>query len=455
MDKYSTMSASELITLGSFDCSCGRTHSTNTKHCIIESGAIKHLPALLDELHSRKPFILSGEKSFAAAGEAVLNVLKENNIEFSKYIFPHSPVVPNEKCVGSAIMHFDPSCDVVISIGSGVINDIGKILANVSSKKYIIVATAPSMDGFASATSSMEIDGLKVSLGSTSAWAVVGDLDVLKNAPLHMLKSGVGDMLAKYISLVEWRIAEILVGEYRCPTIDAMVDCALKKVVSASQSLLDRDENAVESVMDGMVLAGMAMDYAGLSRPASGMEHYFSHIIDMRALAFDECRADLHGIQCGFSTLISLKLYEYIRNIVPDKEKALKYAASFDKDEWNRKLVDFIGEGAYAVIAKEKQEGKYNLTKHARRLDIIIERWDEIITIIDTLPSYGDVYSLMKSVDAPTDPYYLGYTDEDIKKVLMMTKDIRDKYIGTRLLWDLGELENAADFLVNSEKHLT
>ena len=98
-------------------------------------------------------------------------------------------------------MHFDPNCDLIIGVGSGVINDISKILSNISGRKYIIVATAPSMDGYASATSSMSLDGLKVSINSRCPDVIIGDVNVLKWAPEHMLKAGLGDMLAKYIRL--------------------------------------------------------------------------------------------------------------------------------------------------------------------------------------------------------------------------------------------------------------
>lgn len=442
-EQIRNMSLSELINMGPFECECGKTHSVGTRRCIIESGAIRKLPALLAECGSKKPFILSGHDTFAAAGEKVTGVLKESGIPYSSYVFLKSPVTPTEHSVGSAVMHFDYSCDAVIGIGSGVINDIGKILAHATGRTYMIVGTAPSMDGFASATSSMERDGLKVSLDSTFAWAIVGDTDILREVPMHMLRAGVGDMLAKYISLTEWRIASILVGEYYCPVVAALVENALNRVVAAAPGLMKRDEEAVKAVMEGMVIAGMAMKYAGLSRPASGMEHYFSHIWDMRSLAFEGAKADLHGIQCGIGTLLSLKVYDYIRTVKTDREKALAYVQAFNPEEWNEKLVKFIGHGAYAMVEGEKREGKYDPEKHAKRLEVIIEKWDEIMAVVDKLPKYEEVYNMMTAMGAPTDPGYLGYSEDAIRTTFTMTKDIRDKYIASRLLWDVGELENA------------
>lgn len=445
-EEIRNMSVAELTEKGGFSCVCGKTHTSGTQHVIIGSGAINMLPSLLSEAGCGKPFLLSGHSTFEAAGNQVAAVLDQAGISYRSYVFPHSPVQPDEHSLGAALMYFDYSCDSIIGIGSGCINDIGKILARATGRKYIIVGTAPSMDGYASATSSMERDGLKISLDSTSAWAIVGDLDILCRAPLHMLQAGVGDMLAKYISLCEWKIANIVVGEDYCPVIAALVEASLERCIQAAPALIRREPDAVKAVMEGLSIAGIAMKYAGMSRPASGMEHYFSHIWDMRALAFGT-KSDLHGIQCGAATLLSLKVYNYIRAVKPDREHALKAARSFSMEQWKQNLRDFIGPGALAMIEREKEEGKYALAGHARRIDTIIRRWDEILQVIDTLPAYEQVYDLLKSIGAPVSPAAFGISDAQVKVSFLMTKDIRDKYIGSRLLWDLGLLDKAAEAL--------
>lgn len=446
-EEIQQLSLDKLIAADGFQCECGKEHRGGVEHVIIESGAINRIPELIKKAKCQKPFILSGHDTFAAAGKTVLSALESAGIQYSCYVLPKSPVKPTEETVGSAVMHFDYSCDIVIGVGSGVINDTGKILAALTGHKYIIVGTAPSMDGFSSATSSMDRDNLKVSLPSTFVWAIVGDLDILSQAPMKMLQAGVGDMIAKYVSIAEWKIAKVLIGEYYCPVVASLVNSALSKVVAASDGLVKRDKEAVKAVMEGMVIAGMAMTYAGLSRPASGMEHYYSHVIDMRALAFEEANADLHGIQVGIGTLYSLKAYEYIRNIVPDKEKALAFVSRFSIDAWNEQLRSFIGPGAEAMIAQEQREGKYDKEKHATRLERIISEWDNIVAIIDSLPKYDDVYTLLKQIGAPVDVDYLGYSNEQKKMVFTMTKDMRDKYVGTRLLWDLGLLDEASAYI--------
>ena len=188
------------------------------------------------------------------------------------------------------------------------------------SEYYVIVGTAPSMDGYASATSSMTMDGLKISLGSKCADMIIGDLDILCNAPVKLMRSGLGDMLAKYVSICEWRIAHVITGEYYCEEIAKLVRASLKKCVDQAEGLLKRDKAAVKAVFEGLVVCGAAMKFAGVSRPASGVEHYISHIWDMRAAEFDT-PAELHGIQCAIGTLIAVGLYEKLVKIVPDQKK--------------------------------------------------------------------------------------------------------------------------------------
>ena len=204
---------------------------------------------------------------------------------------------------------------------------------------------------------------------------------------------------------------------------------------------MKRDENAIVAVFDGLVIGGVAMAYAGVSRPASGVEHYFSHIWDMRGLELGT-KVDLHGIQCAIGTYLAAKLYEKIKKITPDREKALKYVSEFDFTEWSKELKEFMGSGADTMIALEEKEQKYNVQKHAERLEIIIKHWDEILEIIDEeIPAVSELDKLFDTIGAPKMPSEIGIENELIPMTFKATKDIRDKYVLSRLAWDLGIID--------------
>lgn len=429
------------------NCPCGKEHIFSSK-VVTGKGAINQLPEILGEMNLKSAFIFADKNTCRAAGERVVEILENAGIRTKKYIFAEENLEPGEANVGLAVMNFEPSSDVVIGVGSGVINDISKIVANVSGKPYIIVGTAPSMDGYASATSSMTMEGLKISLNSKCADVIIGDTDILCNAPLKMMISGIGDMLAKYVSICEWRISHIINGEYYCEDIAQLVRGSLKKCVDNAEGLLQRDENAVKAVFEGLVICGAAMKFAGLSRPASGIEHYISHIWDMRGAEFGT-KVELHGIQCAIGTLIAVKLYEKIKNITPDREKALSYAESFDYGKWCKDLRAFLGKGAESMITLEEKEQKYNKESHKKRLGIILDKWDVVINIIkEELPSSDELLELFEKIDMPKSVKEIGIDEDILPMTFKSAKDIRDKYVLPRLCWDLGILDDIAEELL-------
>ena len=154
--------------LGDAVCTCGKIHSVAIDAVVTGSGAVKRLPEFVRK-YGKKPFVMADVNTYAAAGEQVCAILRSAQIPYDSFIFREKALEPDEKAVGAAFMHYEKSCDVILGVGSGVINDICKILSNLTGKPYIIVATAPSMDGYASATSSMSRDGVKVSLNSRCA----------------------------------------------------------------------------------------------------------------------------------------------------------------------------------------------------------------------------------------------------------------------------------------------
>ncbi len=431
---------SSLMRDDGFVCpSCGRRHFGGLRDCVIGEGALRVLPDLLGKYGAQKPFVLCDGDTYRAAGEKVCAVLKEAEIPFSLHTVGRKKPAPDERIVGEALMYCPPDADAVVAVGSGVLNDTGKILAAAKKIPDIIVGTAPSMDGFASGTSSMERGGLKVSLPSKCPDAVVAEPEILAAAPVHMIRSGIGDMLAKIVSIAEWKIAALLVGDYYCDTVAQIVNRALSVCMEAGPAAVSGDGKAAAKVTEGLVVSGLAMNYAGISRPASGMEHYISHILDMRALAFGT-PSDLHGIQCGIAALAVVREYEKLALVSPDREKALAYARSFDLPAWNARLREHLGEGAEAMIRLEEREGKYDLPRHEERLGKILANWDRIRSIVGELPPSGELEAYMKKIGHPTAFSEIGVSAEDERQAFLMAKDIRDKYVLGRLLWDLGLL---------------
>ncbi|MBQ8973487.1 MAG: iron-containing alcohol dehydrogenase, partial [Clostridia bacterium] len=219
------------------------------------------------------------------------------------------------------------------------------------------------------------------------------------------------------------------------------------RIVNASSGIAKRDPDAIQAIGEGLVLAGIAMAYAEISRPASGLEHYFSHMWEMMALERGK-PYDLHGIQVGVGTNLVMKLYREIRKRKSDKALAEAAIRAFSSQRWEEQIRRIFGKTAPEVLAIEQKAHKNDPQKHAARLNALIAHWNEILTIIDEeLPNYNALRETMASTGMPMHPSDLGISIQDTVDAFLGSRDIRDKYLTSSMLWDLGWTEEFAQIV--------
>jgi glycerol-1-phosphate dehydrogenase [NAD(P)+] len=245
-------------------------------------------------------------------------------------------------------------------------------------------------------------------------------------------------MLAKFVSICEWRIANLLFGEYYCEKIAELVRYSLKKCLEDLPALMRREPSAVENVFSALTVSSVAMNYAGVSRPASGCEHYISHMLDMRGEEFNT-PTDFHGTQCATATYIVTKLYEKIKMITPDENKAKSRMADFSYEERAAELREYLGKAAESMISLEAKEKKFTKENHEKRLDTLMKKWDSVIAIIgEELPTVEYLDEIFATLGLHKDFSYLGIDKDTERRAFLYSGDIRDKYVLSRLAMDLG-----------------
>lgn len=219
MEKHlAEMTVEELICENGIPCSCGKIHKCQLRYFKAGAGVIQLLPEALKLCGRKHPFVVMDENTKVSAGDKVCEILDRNNIEHTDFVFPHTDgkMEPNEYAMGAIAMAMDPACDVIVAVGSGVINDCCKVMAHACNLTSMVVCTAPSMDGYCSNSASMIQNHIKVSLYNSCPEAIIADTDILATAPDIMLQAGLGDMLAKYVSVCEWRISNIVHADSYC-----------------------------------------------------------------------------------------------------------------------------------------------------------------------------------------------------------------------------------------------
>lgn len=452
MPNFSQMTLTELVRPEGYKCACGKTHVCALKYLNIGRNIIGEAPKMIAAMGKKKPFVVCDDNTYRVAGRRVDEILTEAGVDHILYVIPNengARIAPAEWEVGSVIMHFDPGCDMFLAVGSGVVNDICKVAAHATGRVCAVVGTAPSMDGYASNSSSMEMNHVKVSLYNHGPEGILLDSEILAQAPMRMLWAGLGDMVAKYVAICEWRISHLVTGEYYCEDVAQLMRSALKKVMDGSDGIARRDPDAIQSIAEGLVIAGIGMAYAEISRPASGLEHYFSHMWEMMALERG-VPYDLHGIQVGVGTLLTMKIYRKLLadGTRPDRARAEAHMAAFDEAAWEEQVKRIFGKTAGQILRIEAQTHKNSPERHAKRLDNIVDHWDEIVAIIrEELPDYDYLYDTMAKTGMPLTPADIDIPDEDVVNAFVGARDIRDKYLSCSMLWDMGLTDEYAEFV--------
>ncbi len=422
------------------DCACERKHTIRTEHIAIGEGTLCCLAGMLRELGARSgALIVADENTWAAAGPAVEEQLRRACVPARRLVFPAGDLHTDEHAVGSVLMEICDETELLVAVGSGTINDLCRFVAKRTGLCYLVVGTAPSVDGYASDVTPVVRGGIKQTFKGVAPWAVIGDTAVLQTAPGNMVAAGFGDVFGKVTARLDWMLAHELLGEFRCDYIAQTMDEAVQTTLSAAPALSGGGARAVEELMHGLVLSGIAMQMLGDSRPASGAEHHVSHFLEMRDLARGR-HGTLHGDKVGVATLMVMRMYE--KFFEPEQPIFLTPMGS---DAWRQGLLEAFGPLGEQVLS-ESNPAHLDAALRARIHHNITECWDMFRAEAAKLPALRLAGERdLRASGGPVRPAQLGYDRADVVDALNWAMEVRDKFTILRLAWHCGRLATLAE----------
>ena len=323
MDEILNLSINEMPQT-EFDCSCGKHHNFSVHDMSIRKGAIEDLPKMAEPFKDGKILVVFDNHTYEVAGKRAVELLKENGFNVKELLFDTGDdiLIPDEKTLGRIVQEQDLDTSLMVAVGSGVINDSVKFVTSRSGLPYIIVATAPSMDGYVADGAPIFSQGYKYSPVAHLTYGLVGDTDILKTAPQDLIQAGYGDVVGKITAIADWDLAVKANNDYRCDTCVTLVNRALDKCFAKAEGLKDRDPESLGALLEALTLTGVAMALVNISRPASGAEHMLSHFWEMDYIARG-LNPNHHGIQVGVATPIIARFFEELADILPEGTGAL------------------------------------------------------------------------------------------------------------------------------------
>jgi glycerol-1-phosphate dehydrogenase [NAD(P)+] len=431
---------------GTLECECGRPHSIPMKKIIVEEGAIQKIAQVLRELGYKKALLVADTNTWKACGRMVAEVLEREDFAFKKYVFIASTddLVPDETVVGKIFIQADPMVDVILTVGTGVLNDLGKFVSFKLGIDAVIVATAPSMDGFASKGAALIVGDLKTSYNVTCPKVIIGDVNILKEAPMPLIIAGWSDIIGKYSALADWQLSQIVNQEFYCEVTAAMVRKSIKTCMENIEKIKLRDSLAIKNLMEGLVLTGIAMSFVGISRPASGSEHHLSHYWEMQFL-FEHRKAVYHGTKVGIGTTITTRLYEMLANQKVDFKAAEENAKDFNEQQWKANVQKYYRQCGDEILALSLQDERNSLENKLHRIAVIRDNWVKIKSVAKTVAHSVQIKEALQNAQAPDKPQDVGIDCVMAMDAIRMAKEVRNRYTILGLLDDLGLLDEFAD----------
>ncbi|MDR1432707.1 MAG: iron-containing alcohol dehydrogenase [Propionibacteriaceae bacterium] len=217
----------------------------------------------------------------------------------------------------SAVIQAKTGCagaDLVVSVGSGTISDIGKVAAG--ERPHVIVQTAASVNGYSDDESVLLKAGVKRTEISHYAHALLIDTEVLALAPKRLNRSGLGDTISMFTAVADWYLAHQVGMNDRWSQTAAWVHLRHGgQTLAAARGIGESSAAELEFLAKMLTISGLSMGMARQTSPSSGMEHTVSHMLDMWASAHTQPH-QLHGAQVGVTTLWAALLWRRVRKLL-------------------------------------------------------------------------------------------------------------------------------------------
>lgn len=346
----------------SMECNCEqKKHSAPVKIIEISENAILKTAEILKDY--KRIFMVADKNTYEIAGKTVEKLLKEAGI-LSHICIIDSPELPTSTNIGKVLIEagrdreiydieaFSNNPDYILAVGSGSVNDICRMVSYRLGIEYGVVGTAPSMDGYVSVVAPLLVGNRKIVYTCSVARHIIIDLNICANAPYELLLAGVGDMIGKFVAILDWELSTMITGEYYCKKVADMVIEATEKCVEVSRNLKDRDVNTIKNIIDGLILSGLGIAYTGSSRPASGTEHMVGQTWEIMDVEKGKV-PHLHGIEVGEATFMAIVMFKKLYAETDDiKIKSLieKYIPAFNSVLELQKLIKI----PFTVTDKDK-----------------------------------------------------------------------------------------------------
>lgn len=424
----------------------------DTKVCEIGLGAILKTADVFKQLFpGRSATVVADSNTLEAAGRDTLKVLEEGGVQCAEtFIFTDGDLYAEWSFLTRLEEFLSRTDSIAVAVGSGVINDLCKLSSHHLGRPYMAVGTAASMDGYTSYGASITFEGIKQTFDCPAPAAIILDPAVAAAAPRELVASGYADLIAKIPAGADWILADALGYDGIDSKAWALVQDPLRDSLSNPDAAFNGDVAATEKLARGLIMSGFAMQEIKSSRPASGIEHQFSHFWDMDGLCING-RHVSHGFKVGIGTLASTAMLEFLLKYGIESIDSGKLAEKWPSFEKQCQMIESLlpGRPVHLRRAVSESRAKYSGREELEtQLETLKRDWNVLKGRIQAqIMPFDEVRNCLMRVHAPYEPEQIGISRARFRDTFRAIPYMRSRFSCADVILRCSLMDEVEDYL--------
>lgn len=379
----------------------------NLPQWVLETSLARDIDDLATEILPGAKFaVVDDAATSRVLGNTVYRALQKTG---GKHVtLPGSPAATDENV--DYVREQSKSCDALVAVGSGTVNDICKYASALAGKPYITFPTAASMNGYLSSNASITIKGYKKTVRGQVPLAIFCDLGVITSAPIRLSKSGFGDSMARSTAQADWLLSHLLLGTKYDETPFTLLKPYETPLTENARGVAKGDLETIKLLLQTLLLSGLGMTIAGGSYPASQAEHMIAHAYNM----YQPGGLNLHGEEIAVTSLAMARRQEILLTMEP-----IFADTNFPEARLNEMFGEYV-----AAEAKKAYTQKVALIK-----ECTLSNWESIAAKIEpVMVSSQKMQAILTAAECPIVPSLLGWNQDAYLAVSGAARYLRDRF---------------------------
>ena len=237
------------------------SRTTDTKALVIGTDTLPQVAEMFRKLFpDKRALVVADANTWRVAGDDVHKILAGAGVaQDEPYVFTDPKLYAEWAYVGELDTVLAETDAVPVAVGSGVINDLTKLCSSHNGRRYMVVGTAASMDGYTAYGASITKDGNKQTFDCPAPLGMVLDPNIAAAAPAKLSASGYADLIAKIVAAENYQAAYFNVRQVAYALND-MAWHSIDKPFEGDVELFERTAMAPSQILP--VVDGAAMSPA-------------------------------------------------------------------------------------------------------------------------------------------------------------------------------------------------